>query len=132
MKKAEEARAASFPRGGVPHYALSGAALYWLRQMKQIQASHRLFSLVICRSSSPHLRSSPPLLCFRLVLTLMLTKRFVKQDLSGVEDEKQANRRGRSAAFHTGTVPERLKCRFVTECVGVTASRSDIQSPENI
>lgn len=40
---------------------------------------------------------SPPLSCLHLVLTLMLTKRFVKQDLSGGrKTRKQTNRRGRS------------------------------------
>lgn len=55
----------------------------------------------------PH-PSSPPLLCFRLVLTLMLTKRFVKQDLSGGEDGKtdkseRKERRGGTAGLRSTT-----------------------------
>ena len=64
-----------------------------------------------CRLSSLHSPSSPLLSPrFRLVLTLMLTKRFVKQDLSGgrrrVEDEKtdkseRKERRGGTAGLRS-------------------------------
>lgn len=71
-----------------------------------------------CRLSFFHFLPPPPLLRFRLVLTLMLTKRFVKQDLSGgvrrenrqIEEEGAMWRHCR-AAFDTGTVTQRLKCQ---------------------
>lgn len=92
----------------------------------------------------PH-PTSPLLLCFRLVLTLMLTKRFVKQDLLGGEDEKtdksevKERRSSNAAAFDTGTVTQCLKCqaRFLWRCVdgvrgSLTASHTDIQSLEKM
>lgn len=76
----------------------------------------------------------------------MLTKRFVKQDLSGGgrRENRQIGEEGATwrhcgAAFDTGTVTERLKCQVYFLSHGadgargsVTESRSDIQSLEEI